>query len=626
MTLTDLVATGTTWLDADRPSQSFYGRTGYAALHASYPSQQAVTTFAWPFGPDQTDGANVLKATLRLRTRKLTATAARSIRAQLITSPFAIRTVNWSTRPAFAATPMASATKTGAQGENATWELDVTPLMQRAADSGAFYGFLLTTNTSTEAVLVQSSMGASLNPHLVVEWTLAPKPPSSLAPSAGRAVGIPKPTLRWSFFDHAGDSERLASIQVQISKTGSFTAPDWDSGEIETHWCSLDLNETDYPGFGTAVPIYWRVRNRDTAGLWSGWSIPTSWVYRPRPVVTLQNPGAKTTHITDPTPPIDWTYASPTGAAQKAFRVGLYVKDPSGKWGLQEASGTVRSADTKWTPTKPLRWRNGLYKAVVDVFDIHDREATPGDPGYSSDSAEFTFRPDADTTSAYDLRATSGYPLPHVLLTWQHTQQPDEWLIYRDGELLARYPGDRLIQGQTPRYRLVDRWAPNGKHTWQVHAMINGESWPSGIVEADVQHLGTWLVDEETQDAVCIQNDTDHDMAFGEVSSVHEVLGSPTVILVTEALRGYEGTVSGGLYDARGLTYGGAKGWRDNLLKFKSNPGKEYRLLIEDQDLRVQVKDIQVTGDPDRWGEWKASFSFWQTDWFTYDTNVAGEG
>lgn len=625
MTSTNLLATSTTWLDSTSPSRAFYGKTGYLALHASSPTRWGVVYFAWPFGPDQTVGANVLKATLQLRTRKMTSTGSRTITAQLIDQPHSVRYETWTTRPQRFRGAAVSLAKSGALPENTLWELDVTALMQTVADAGSFWGFVLTTNAGgAETPLVQANMSAAVNPRLVVEWTTAPKPPDALAPSAARAVAPAKPTLRWSFYDHAG-AESLQSIQVQTSKTGNFSTPAWDSGEIPTHWCSLDLSTTSFPAPSPGGVTYWRVRNRDTAGLWSAWSIATSWTYRPGPVAALQNPSSATPYVVDPTPPIDWTYSSPSGSPQSAYRVGIYVWNPTRGWILVDQSGLLKGTATSWTSPQPLKWPNATYRVAVDVFDGYTREATPGDPGFYSDTEDVEFKPSGSQVSAQTIRAESDYLSPLVRVRWTNTQQPDSWVIYRDGVQVATFRGSSTLVGDTaPNYGWDDKACPNGTHTWAIVGIVNGGRLKAATVTAEVRHIGTWLVDEETGQQVCIQNDKTHDVKFGEVSSVHEVLGSSRVVLVTEALRGYEGTIEGGLYWVTGLPKDAASTWRRNLLDFKSNPGRELRLVLEDQTFPVNIKDVQVAGDPSHPGEWAASFAFWQMGELPFDADVAG--
>lgn len=610
MTKVSIQARYASWVNEEQPTRSNFNRTGYVAVDGTPKKRkQALVWFSNPFGPD---GGNVLKATLTLKSRKITKTGTHTVSVGVHT-PWNQRFAGWNFKTVGGvAGTSTSVSKTGALAENTPWTFDVTKQMQAVADGQGMYGFLVYSAVA-ETLLFQGQMGGGLNPTLEVEWTMAPKPPTGLAPSGGRSVSEPKPTLRWNFLDHAGN-ETLNAVQVQISASANFATPIWDSGAVSTHWCSMDLS-TATPAFGGVASgrtVYWRVRNQDGAGLWSGWSGPQAFRYDPLPTVTLQNPGPLTPYLVDPTPPIDWTVS---GGTQDSFRVGIYVWDGK-KWGLQAASGIIDGAATSWTPSKPLKYRNALYRVVVDIFDGKDREATPGRPDYASDYEEVRFIPDGDTTSAYRLTAKSTNGSPSVDITWDQTQQPDRWEIYRDGKHLASYPGDRLLRRAAPHYGITDRWVPQGKHTWQVFAIANGRSWPSAITTATVNQTGTWLVNEDTQEAVCFVGDTDHDMTMPEEVTVHYPLGSHHGVAITGAQRGYEGTVKGVLVDLSTLpnsTTQNAQVWHDNLLKFKKDVGQEYTLLIEELALPVQISNVDISGQPGHAGEaWQASFAFRQ--------------
>lgn len=602
-----LTARYVTFVDEAKPSTCYFNKTGYASIDGTTGKRKkALLWFSSPFGPE---GGNVLRATLRVKTRQAKGTGAHTLNASLAAKwSLHFGQLRWTTFPGTTGNT-AIVSKTGALAKGTEWAFDVTKQLQAVADGQGMYGIVLY-STLADLVSIEGQMGHGLNPTLEVEWTLAPKPPTKLAPAGGRVVGEVKPVLRWDFFDHAGE-DNLKSIQVQMSRTSSFTAPAWDSGEINTSRCSLDLSTTSYPGFGTGTLVYWRVRNRDTAGLWSAWSTPAVFKYAPRAVVTLQNPSPLTPFIVDPTPPIDWTV---TGGTQERWRVGIYVLDHRGKWGLQDHSGLRAGTDTSWTPAKPLRYRDAKYKVVVDVFDTWDREATPGCPEYTSDSEEVTFKPYADTTSTYKLAAKSTNGTPSVDITWQHTQQPDQWHVYRDGRLMAKYDGDNLLRGSAPNYGITDRWVPQGEHTWKVVAIVNGEAWPSGSVTATVGQTGTWLVNVETQRAVCFVGDTDHDLTLPEDVTVHVPLGATHGVAVTGGRRGYEGTVQGLLVDLSTLPdrlNQNAKVWMENLRDFKLDTGQEYLLLIEDKDLTVQISNVDISGEPGMAGEvWQASLAF----------------
>lgn len=609
-----LTARYVSWVDESAPSKYLFGKTGYAAVDGTAGKRkQAILWFSSPFGPE---GGNVLRATLTVKTRAIAGTGTHTLTAGLAgkwSNHFGALT--WATKPTVAGATV-SVSKSGAQPLNTVWQFDMAKQLQSVADGQGMYGIVVS-STVAELVLLQGQMGGGLNPTLFVQWTQAPKPPTALAPSGGRSVGEVKPVLRWNFFDHAG-SERLASIQVQMSRTGSFTTPDWDSGEVATSWCTMDLSGTTYPGFGAGVPIWWRVRNRDAAGLWSGWSTPAQYRYDALPVVTMINPTAATPYVVDPTPPIDWRLTSGT---QATWRVELFEWNGK-RWSMLDTSGLRSGTETRWTPARSLRRKDGRYQARVFVADARDREATPGVNEVASAVVDFLYKPDGDVTSAYTIAASDVDGSPTVQLTWTNPQQPDEWVIWRDGKLLARYPGSALVRGAAPNYGITDRWVPQGEHTWQVWGIAGGTSWPSSTVTRRVTQVGTWLVNEETQQAVCFVDDVEHDLTMPEDVTVHTPLGASHSVAITGGRRGYEGTLSGVLLTTSFTPKGhSARIWRDNLLDFKTDTGQEYLLLIEDLALPVQISNVTVAGVPGVPDAWEASLSWRQVDDFLFDAN-----
>lgn len=142
-----------------------------------------------------------------------------------------------------------------------------------------------------------------------------------------------------------------------------------------------------------------------------------------------------------------------------------------------------------------------------------------------------------------------------------------------------------------------------------MRAIVNGQTSSAITATATVDFKGTWLFDDEGR-AVCIQDDRDHDMTMPEVSALHEPLGSDRVVVITQALRGYEGNVSGLITELKGQPEQ-ATTWRANLLAFKSEPTAIRTLVIEDQAFPVIVRNVQLKQAPKRHG-WLASFEYYQ--------------
>lgn len=315
---TSLRVTWSTWVSQAAPTSNFFKKTGY--LSVSNQSSHVKFAYLWFANPFPRTGANVLSAKLTLRTRAISGSGTVNLGVDLATPyPVGIGLMNWNTR-ASAAGHKVQLTKSAPLAENAAWTFDVTEMMQTVGSGYGFNGFILST-TNTRDINIQGNMSAALDPVLEVEWTEAPLPPDQLAPSTGQATGVALPVLRWSFWDHAG-AMGMQSAQVQVaSSEDGFGSPLWDSGSLPLTETQLDLSGTDCPAPAVDTLRWWRVRNQDSAGLWSAWSDPVSWQWHPRPTVSLLQPEPE---------PVD--VAGPELLANGSFEGGLDGWSNGGGW------------------------------------------------------------------------------------------------------------------------------------------------------------------------------------------------------------------------------------------------------------------------------------------------------
>jgi len=137
---------------------------------------------------------------------------------------------------------------------------------------------------------------------------------------------------------------------------------------------------------------------------------------------------------------------------------------------------------------------------------------------------------------------------PWAALTWNRSTQPDGWEITRDNIPIAREDGvDFFVSGTS--YAFTDRLAdPRKNHTWVVYPIVNGKRGLSASVVGMVKALGCMLTDSAGTNAVLILN-ANKTPELKEISEVHEVLASVPPVLITQALRGYQGSVSGVVAD-----------------------------------------------------------------------------
>ena len=596
-----------TWYRSDDPDFVFYNYRTYLALRASGPVMHSYVYFTNPF--PSVPGVKVTSAKIRLWMQNGTTNAgARTVSLQRVARGLNFTTMTYKTRPTTFAGSTVSVQTTGPLSGKHMFEFDVTADLAAVAAGSTFYGYIITT-TAPFTIQLYGANGSTLQPELEVTYTQPPTKPRDLSPAQARAVGRAKPYLSFNFYDVSG-AEKVSAVRVQVNAgSNSFSSPTWDSGEVATTEAGLNLAETSYPGTTANGTSWWRARAKSASGVWSDWSDPVSFVYRGKPTVTISAPTAT---FTDPTPPITWSYSSPTGSAQKRWRAALYVSS-GGRWVLVDHSGECIGAGTSWTPTKATR-SQGSHRVVVDVWDSYNREETPGDRAYASASRLTTFAETTTVAPPTNLKYSVSYPRPDVPMTWSRTELPDFWAIYRDGALIERIPGvDLRVSGTTYAYRDI---APAGFHTWDIRAVVNNRTSAAARASGMVEFIGTWLFDDDGA-AVCIQDDREHDMNMPEVSAIHEPLGSDRVVVITQALRGFEGTISGLLTELKGQSESHTV-WRENLLKFKSEPHRIRTLVVGDQVFPVIVRNVQVRYAPKRRG-YQASFEFFQQGNLIFD-------
>lgn len=599
--ITTLSARYTTWVSEASPNAVNFGKTGYiAACNATGARAESIVWFTSPFTDD---GGNVLSSKLRLVTRALPA-GTHTLTVRLL-DPWSTRfnSTHWANRPG-ASSATVTVTKTGAQPDGTVWEFDVRALMQAIANGQAFYGFAV--RATTAGMILIDNFGTR-RPSLTTDWSLAPLPPTALSPSGGRSVGVARPVLRLDFRDSAGEVS-MRALRVQTAATSSgFGSPAWDSGEVLTSWAELDLATTTFPAPPASSVTWWRVQVQDSAGLWSGWSQPTSWAYHAQPTLTLTTPGAGT--VADPTPPVTAGFTS-SGSPLSKWRAGLYRQNGS-RWDVIDSSGWRYDSPIDWTPGRGMTL-TGLHRVVVDAWDSRSREAVPGSPDYVTVSRDITFAPSASVPSVTALAASSKRLAPEVTLTWNRSQAPDEWYISRDDRVLARVPGPSLLTGGTA-YRFVDNHAPRGEHTYKVFAIVNKVSSLSAAAAVDSTLLGTWLVEPESGARVCIIGDADHGTTLTEVSAEHWPTGSRSAVIITSALHGESGRVDGLVAPIDPTLPQQARVWRDQLVAWRSRKGLLLRLLHEGTDVAVEISQVTRAGYPGHAGRiWKVGFNFRQ--------------
>lgn len=557
--------------------------------------------FAWlHFNSPAPLGSTIKRATLRLYYAETW--TARTISAQRIAASWKLSRLTHQNRPAVTGAVASAAASAGAAGSFV--ELDVTAIMQTVANGATWHGLRISSSSSTSSSFVSTEGHSTRRPTLFVEWTDAPQAPTTLHPSAGNAVATAKPTLRFDYTDALGDTT-LDAVQVQLDAAADWSSPDFDSGWVTSTSPELDLSSTAYAGLANGAAISWRVRVRDGAGLVSQWSDDESFSRRDLSTVTITNPPSATNAVTEPTPPITWTF---TGT-QTRYRV--IISDANNPSVVVDDSKTIDGIETSWTPRSGALKGVGPYRVDVRVFDEYVREATGDALDYASASRTFTVTTDPTVTAVASLAATQlVVDKPRIELTWSRGTAPDHYVIVRDGVTIEDRlaPEEALVAGTSNSY-IDDAARPWVSHTWQVRAVVNGKMSGSASVSATPKTRGIWLFDKSNDLEVWLAGDEAGSWAMGEEASVFAPIGGISVVRRVQSQRGYEGQLGGILVDHGGRT---AAQYESDLLAMRAEPSRVVTLALADLAIRVVLGNITTyptnTVPPVR----RVSFDFWE--------------
>lgn len=557
-------------------------------------------------------GATISSATLTVYNAESWGATTKTMTLKRVTESWKAGRITWNNRPTVTTTGQVQVTKSTSQPDGTAWAFNVTTLMQNVANGATWYGFRLEIDEDTVLRKLYSANAGKNKPVLTVTYSTAPKAPTTLSPSGNRVVAVAKPTLRFDFTDRAGNTA-LNAIQVQINPTNVWTAPAFDSGTVTASEPQLDLNDTAYPGLAEAASTYWRVRVQDASGQWSAWSAGAQFQRVAKPTLSITNPAASPNNFVDEaTPPIAW---SMTG--QTAWQV--IIKDSLERWLYN--SGKTLGTDTSWTLPAKIIQDTVTYTVVVRAWDSAERETTPGDTAYIEATREFTSRLNAGVTGVSNLTSTSLYPLPGAQLDWTRATMPDKWTITRDGAVIdAGIDGvDLFVSGTS--YRYTDRGArPNFQHAYAVRAVVNGlTSDTNPTTNITTTPRGIWLVDDDLDISVQLLDKDEGSWAMGEQAETHRPLGAMKPVRITQALGGYEGSISG-----RIMTQGGVSvsTWESRMWQLKERPGRTYWLTLSDQSIPVVIGNVVIQPQAEAEITKLVSFDFWQVDDFPFEATL----
>ena len=560
--------------------------------------------------PSGLQRATIISATLRMWTGPTGWNGYATVNIHRLAEKFTSTRVTDDNKPA-AGSLAASVSKT--DGDSEVWEFDVTSTIQQVANGAAWYGFRIG-SPNNNGYFWSSQATDSRRPQLSIVYTTEPYPPSVLVPSAGQITSLEKPTLQWDFTDVSGNTTMAAfhlRLFSSLALANTNGTGDLLDATVASNIPQVDLDDTAYAGLADGATLYWRVRVQDGAGLWSGWSPVAYFTRMSKGVLTVSNPPAMPAEVMDATPAITWSF---TGRTQRAYQVVITKLDTPGVW--LWTSGLVTSTATSVSPPPGVITEPGAsYYVFVHVYDTLNRRATPDDPPYVGVYRPFTLSLSAATPEVTNL---TGAPDPFrawYTLEWDRAGNKDTFVIFRDGFIVDEVPpSEVLVSGS--HYRYVDRGAsPRIAHTWRVAAKYDGLiSTTTPYVQGIVRMVTTHLSDVYGGHEVFLFN-PEVAAARTESSEVHYILGNAPPVLITQAIRGYEGTITGVL--AQDVITGlNATQQLANLEYFKDNPGLVVRLSWVNKTMRVVLYGITNTPlpYPDGKVDYLVSMSFFQVD------------
>lgn len=602
-----------TWVNATDPSRNYVSS---GLLQVRDQERSAYIYFARPFPL----GASIIRATLRLRSRAESGSGWTTLTVRRTAERPAYSTMTWNSRAAgmTGAGEPQKASKSRPWAGGAEWVFNVTGHMQSVSDGADWSGWRVDSNTQALVILYGVDSGSDYRPQLEVVWSDAPDQPTSLHPTGGKVVKTPSPRLRWDYNDVSGSVD-MAGLHLQVAATeDGFASPKWDSGKVAASIPELDLAETSYPGASDGVPVWWRVRVEDGAGLWSVWSDPVSFKYvapagldllSPTPGGTVADPSP----LDDPSPVVSWLLS---GATQEAYRVRVWL-NALPKRPLWDSGRVTSQASSLTIPDEVLRWDDRLYRIQVDVWDDLDRTSVPGFTAAYSETTRCLLDWDAALTGVDVLNADPADPAPHVALSWERDPDPDGWVVSRNGSIVATLEHADTIQADGTHAWIDRAVPPNEALTYTVRPRVNGRTgWGNPSVTVVSRPIGVWLVTDT--DEVCLGDQDEGTWGMGEVQAVHEPIRGDRVVQVRQGIRGYEGSMSGRLIaGAPGMSGVTAREMRERFLRIRRD-GRAH-LVVPHLSIPVLLAEMSPAPSPRREEEYRASFAFWQRDRVDWD-------
>jgi hypothetical protein len=314
-------------------------------------------------------------------------------------------------------------------------------------------------------------------------------------------------------------------------------------------------------------------------------------------VVAITAPAATTPDLR---PEVIWTFTPPAAPAglpavvQEAYRVTVERLDGI-RWTMLADSGLVTSTATSYAPPIALSNLAATYRATVYVADNLDRESLPIAPALARASQTFTIAPSGAVTDPAGLTATI-IDDDAVRLDWTRGTRPDHWSLEVNGVVLE--DGIDVTPTGTAYSWTYYGVLPRKATTLKLHAVeILGGAFvlsPGASVSVTTSPIGIWIVDPATGTQIHLADREALQAEIAESSAVYPRLGDRAPVVVTEIIRGYEGTVSGPL-----LTWGSQTARTAHATAIALRElGGDLRLVLGDLNLPVAVFGLVANPTP----------------------------
>ena len=182
--------------------------------------------------------------------------------------------------------------------------------------------------------------------------------------------------------------------------------------------------------------------------------------------------------------------------------------------------------------------------------------------------------------------------------------------IWRDGIRIDSVTHSEAIKGNV--YEYIDYTARAGRtYAYNIGASQNDSASESAstTITKSSDFIGIWLVDPVSDLKIQIMGDDPGDWDMGEVSTTYQPVGATATRVVTQALRGYEGSLEGLLIgdEKKSIEVREAE-----MFSLKSPPGRTFMLVLADVAFPVVLSNIVVAPTPHKETVKEVSFKFYQ--------------